>query len=64
MKISARKILSAILLLFFVALLGMTCIAFGYEIGRYLVYVTVPVGAFLTIASAVLAMLGKLHRDL
>ena len=62
--LSARKVVSVLLLLLFTAIIGAVTIALGYQFGRYLVYVSVPVGAVLAIVSAVSAMLGKLEQDL
>ena len=61
--ISGKKLLSSLMILFFIALGGMGLILAGVEEGKYLAYFAVPVGAILTIFGGIAAMLNKVNKD-
>lgn len=62
--ISAARVFKIILFSLLIAVSGIFLVFLGIEWGRYLVYVSVSVGAVATIVGTLLAMAGKLNKDL
>jgi hypothetical protein len=62
-KFSFKNIVIFILILFSFALIGFVLEMFNFTIGRYLLYVSVPIGAIVTILSVFLAIIGRLDND-
>ena len=62
-KISGRKILITLLSLFALAAVGVVLVLGGAHLGRYLVYVSVPIGALLAIGASIGAMFGVNKKD-
>lgn len=63
-KISAARVFKIVLFSLLIAVSGIFLILLGIEWGRYLVYVSVPVGAVVTIVGTLLAMAGRLNKDI
>ena len=62
--ISAKKIITLVLLLLFIAIIGAVLLLCNIEFGKYLVYGSVPLGALITIISGIAASIGKINNDL
>ena len=62
-KISVKKVIGIVLLLFFIAVIGVVLILLEIEMGRYLVYFSVPIGALLTMVTGLLVSLGLVKKD-
>lgn len=62
--ISAARVFKIILFSLLIAVSGIFLVFLGIEWGRYLVYLSVSVGAVATIVGTLLAMAGKLNKDL
>ena len=61
--ISSKKIVVFLFSLLAIIAVGLALAFAGIELGRYLIYIMVPLGAVTTIVAAVLASLGKLEKD-
>ena len=61
---SARTVIIIALSCLGVAAIGFTLVVFGYNAGRVLVFVAVPIGALSGIAGSIAAMTGQLKDDL
>ena len=55
--------LAILLILFFCSIFGFLLAYFEFDAGRWIVYVTVPIGSIGVIIGAVLALLGKVEKD-
>lgn len=62
--ISAKKIITLVLFLFFIAALGFVLLLCNFEFGKYLIYGSIPIGAVITIISGIAASVGKIENDL
>jgi len=61
--IPEKYIVGVLLSLYFVAAIGGLLAFNDVPIGRYVVYISVPLGAIVTIVASVLAVLGKIDKD-
>ena len=62
--VSSKKIIIALFVILAVALIGICLEVAGINKGRYLIYIAVPIGALVTMFSALLAVLGKTKDDI
>ena len=61
--ISERKLFSSLMILLFLALGGMGLVLAGFEEGKFLAYIAVPIGVVLAIFAGIAGMLGKVDKD-
>jgi hypothetical protein len=62
-KFSFKNIVKFVLILLSFALIGFVLEMFNFAIGRYFLYISVPLGAIVTIFSVLLALMGRLDND-
>ena len=61
--ISGKKLFTILLGLFLCAFFGAVLVLFGFDAGRWIVYVSVPLGALGAMGGALLAMFGMIEKD-
>jgi hypothetical protein len=61
--IHASKIIGSALFALLAAVLGVILIFLNYDFGRYIVYLSIPIGVVATFIGSFAATLGKLDQD-